>query len=122
MPVTASGQPYNLSILYHSNWRTGEIELLVDYESEPGTGVQTHFDQHSRIVQKLLERAGILTGSCVVRVRHENTEYVYRVEKTAETWDWLLINTPQSLVEPPADRNDVQVSESIPQVIKESRA
>ncbi len=107
MPVTASGQPYNLSIIYHSNWRTGEIELLVDYESEPSAGLQSHLDQHFRKVQKLLERAGILTGSCVVRMRRDNAEYVYRVEKTAETWDWILVNTPQAL-EAPLEQHKVE--------------
>lgn len=92
-----------LNISYLNNLETGELQILVSYQSASHTRLADHEKDHFRRVQEILIGAGIISGSCSVRIQRGDVETVYRVEKTGETWDWRVKDGPYLVVEP-ADR------------------
>jgi hypothetical protein len=93
----------SLRISYHNNLETGELQILVTYQSAAHTRLADHEKEHFRRVQDILVGAGILSGTCSVRIQRGDMETVYRVEKVGETWDWRVSDGPY-LLEEPADR------------------
>lgn len=105
-----------LLISYHNNLETGELQILVSYQSASHTRLADHEKEHFQRVQDILAQAGILSGSCTVRVQRGDYETVYRVEKTGETWDWRVKDGPYLVVEPRGrDPDDPQIEPPIHQ-------
>jgi hypothetical protein len=88
MSESDSSRPFNMIVTYIADTRTGAIELLINYESPPGTRLERHEDLHFQRVQQLLERSGLLREDQPVRIQRRDWEMVYNVKSEGGQWQW----------------------------------
>lgn len=82
-----------IKVIYHHNLETGEVQILVDYESPGYTRLADHEEEHWNYVQELLENSGLLSGVYTVRMRRgDGVISIYRLTKIEEDtrWQWEL--------------------------------
>ena len=80
-----------MTVSYHHNLETGEVQILVDYASTGKTKLHEHEEEHWQYIQQLLEKSGLLSGVHTVRIRRgDGMTSVYRVEILNDRTVWEL--------------------------------
>jgi hypothetical protein len=81
-------QKPQMTIEYEYNRRTGKVQLMVDFISSPRTWQQQHEEKHFMLVQRLLEKSGLLRDNIQISIRRDNVQTLYDVSRRENTWNW----------------------------------